>query len=460
MDLKYAHPLTSQVSHAKTVMHGRISLINHDGSGLFAGIPSPFKAVRYHSLAIYPSDSSNELNITAECDGEIMGIQHKTKLLFGIQFHPESVASEYGLSIISNFLKFITTSSPKSILNIGRALDSKAKYELSLKSIKIPFSESLLPALHSKLFSKKLFSYWLDSSKSQLKEGIQGTSEYSIMGDCDDTFAIKYDIECKLITFSNGSTIAAESLFDWMSYLYKTIHVHVNNEIPFAGGFIGIFGYEMYSQSLNISCSSSGIDAVFMWADRFLIFDHVKQELNLIVIYGNSESFVDEYKFLDETEATLWQSSVMKNIEEIKLLISSVSLKGSARMIVSDEEYLHRIEEAFEQIRDGNSYELCLTTRFECNAEDVDFNSLYYSVRIKNPAPFSAFISFQPFDLFILSCSPERFIKISDHKVQMKPIKGTVKRSIDPIEDAKLAFDLAHDEKTMAENLMVSPLLI
>ncbi len=83
--------------------HGKASMIHHDGDVLFAGIPNPFKAGRYHSLAI---GSSPELNVTAQTtEGEIMAIQHKTAPVFGVQFHPESVLTEHGMDLITNFTK-------------------------------------------------------------------------------------------------------------------------------------------------------------------------------------------------------------------------------------------------------------------------------------------------------------------------------------------------------------------
>ncbi len=100
-----------KISHANQVMHGKVSLIYHNGKGIFKNIPSPFKAVRYHSLIIKKDENFNQnLEITAwtEKNGkfdEIMAIKHKINNLFGVQFHPESILSEYGDIIIKNFLK-------------------------------------------------------------------------------------------------------------------------------------------------------------------------------------------------------------------------------------------------------------------------------------------------------------------------------------------------------------------
>ena len=87
-------------------MHGKISEIFHKNKSLFVGLPSPFKATRYHSLIIEKETCPQDLEITAETsDGIIMAVEHKKLKIFGVQFHPESIASEYGHEIIKNFLK-------------------------------------------------------------------------------------------------------------------------------------------------------------------------------------------------------------------------------------------------------------------------------------------------------------------------------------------------------------------
>jgi anthranilate synthase component 2 len=93
------------VVRAKALMHGKTSHIHHDGKGLFAGMANPFTATRYHSLAVERATLPAELEITAWTeDGEIMGLQHKTRPIYGVQFHPESIATEGGHHLLANFL--------------------------------------------------------------------------------------------------------------------------------------------------------------------------------------------------------------------------------------------------------------------------------------------------------------------------------------------------------------------
>jgi anthranilate synthase component II len=93
------------VVSAQQIMHGKVSDVTHRGGGLFRGLPSPFRATRYHSLAVKRATFPADLNIDAEtADGEVMGLSHKSRPVFGVQFHPESIASEHGHAIVGNFI--------------------------------------------------------------------------------------------------------------------------------------------------------------------------------------------------------------------------------------------------------------------------------------------------------------------------------------------------------------------
>src|SRR5262245_32616564 len=94
-----------KVIHAKTLMHGKTSPIHHSGAGVFAGLPSPFTATRYHSLAVERSSLPDCLEVTAWTDdGEIMGLRHRTLPVEGVQFHPEAILTEHGHALLGNFL--------------------------------------------------------------------------------------------------------------------------------------------------------------------------------------------------------------------------------------------------------------------------------------------------------------------------------------------------------------------
>ncbi len=95
-----------KVVRAPAPMHGKVSAIRHQGLGVFRNLPSPFKATRYHSLTIDRASLPNTLTITAESeDGVIMGVQHREHPVHGVQFHPESIATEHGHALLRNFLE-------------------------------------------------------------------------------------------------------------------------------------------------------------------------------------------------------------------------------------------------------------------------------------------------------------------------------------------------------------------
>jgi anthranilate synthase component 2 len=94
-----------KVVRAPVPMHGKVSTVTHSGRGLYRGVNGPFQATRYHSLVVERSSAPEELEITAEADGLIMGVSHRRFNVHGVQFHPESVASEHGKTILKNFLE-------------------------------------------------------------------------------------------------------------------------------------------------------------------------------------------------------------------------------------------------------------------------------------------------------------------------------------------------------------------
>jgi para-aminobenzoate synthetase component II len=103
-----AEALGATVTHAEELMHGKTSLVEHDDSTLFTGVPQPFTATRYHSLAIVDGTVPDSLTVTARTQGGvIMGVQHVSAPVFGVQFHPESVLTEGGYRMVGNWLEVV-----------------------------------------------------------------------------------------------------------------------------------------------------------------------------------------------------------------------------------------------------------------------------------------------------------------------------------------------------------------
>jgi anthranilate synthase component 2 len=110
-----------KVIRAPKPMHGKLSKVHHTNKGVFRDVPNDFDATRYHSLTVEPETFPSELEITARSeDGVIQGLQHKTLPIFGVQFHPESIASEHGHKILANFLQDCGTNLRMDPPKIGR----------------------------------------------------------------------------------------------------------------------------------------------------------------------------------------------------------------------------------------------------------------------------------------------------------------------------------------------------
>ncbi len=102
------HVYGSKVDRAGEIRHGKTSMIHHDGKGVLAGLPSPFEAIRYHSLVVYPETMPDSLEISAWTDdGLVMGLRHKEHPVEGVQFHPESIMTPQGKPLLQNFLDMV-----------------------------------------------------------------------------------------------------------------------------------------------------------------------------------------------------------------------------------------------------------------------------------------------------------------------------------------------------------------
>jgi anthranilate synthase component 2 len=104
------HVYGAKVDRAGEIRHGKTSMIHHNGKGVLAGLPDPFEAIRYHSLAVYPNTVPDCLEVTAWTDnGLIMGLRHKEHPVEGVQFHPESIMTPQGKALLQNFLDMVAS---------------------------------------------------------------------------------------------------------------------------------------------------------------------------------------------------------------------------------------------------------------------------------------------------------------------------------------------------------------
>jgi para-aminobenzoate synthetase len=453
------------VVHAPEVMHGRLSTVRHNGSPLFAGIPQEFEVVRYHSLCV-ASPTPEDLEVIAWTDdGVIMGIRHLHRPSFGVQFHPESICTSYGRELLRNFRDLTTElgsastsrerSRPRSIVLHRAPSDDAGQSGLRLSVRKLDGVDDPERAFVH-FFGTDPHAFWLDSSRTGDER-----SRFSFMGGADGPLSslVYYDVAAKEVTVvgRDGSTaVHRETIFEYLGRELQRLRID-SEELPFDFncGFVGYLGYE-----LKADCGGSIVhrsplpDAVFLLADRLLAFDH-EEGCCYAVCLVDDETADEGERWLDDVSvrlqtapplpATGWPSMAARR-KPVDFYLSR-----------SHETYIEDIQRCKQYLRDGETYEVCLTNKVKTDVTP-DPLALYRTARHVNPAPFSAFLRYG--DAALVCSSPERFLRIQrDRWVEAKPIKGTVRRGRTPDEDLELSEQLRSSEKNRAENLMITDLL-
>ncbi|KAL3667257.1 hypothetical protein V7S43_007490 [Phytophthora oleae] len=507
-----------QVVEAEKVMHGRTSqvFIEEEEKSLFAHVPNGFLVVRYHSLVIDPVKVPEDLQVIAKTeDGVIMAVRHRSKLQFGVQFHPEAVCSEFGYQLLQNF-RDVTLGLGASKCELHHSNHPEQKTRVQTQEN----SQSTTPSHHvliqrascglasldfaefvfKELFGASKRSFWLDSSNHDTVAGTEAAiqSSCSMMGDDSGpmSYCVEYDVAKEELRLCRRGTEAEEiktypgrSILTHVREVMQTHRSHEvvfkdsEEELPFAfrGGFVGYFGYEvlgseqegktLFNDKVEVQ-GERAPDASFLFADRALVFDH--QE-NVIYSLSLSES---------ESETQDWHEDVKNKVAQLskEFLHASVPLSSNVtqqeevifRPSRSRAQYVADIEEIQRLICAGETYEVCLTNHLRAEYALRDPLAFYSMLRRRNPAPFAGFYLSNPKnrfqtpdnvngteDTYALCCSsPERFLRVrADGWMESKPIKGTRPRGRDPTEDAAIAEELATCEKDRAENMMIADLV-
>ncbi|HEU5063735.1 MAG TPA: aminodeoxychorismate synthase component I [Solirubrobacterales bacterium] len=434
-----------KVERAPEPMHGRVVAVEHDGTGLFAGIPSPFQAVRYHSLALTPPLPS-ALRETASCDGVPMAVEHRHRPQWAVQFHPESIATEHGRRLLANFRDLTSPVKDSSVAFVShRETKATSKSLTALKVRKLDLLPSAERAFGA-LYAGSEYAFWLDSSRMGEK------GRFSFMGDASGPLS-------EVLRHNAGE---GEPLFDRLRPRLDALRPADLPDLPFEFdcGFVGYLGYELKAEcGYESPHRSEHPDAAFIFSDRLIAFDHEQEQTYLLCLHRLGEEEAAEAWF-DTTASRLTESA---NGGEpgagptLQVGPAPGSPPRALSLARSRERYLEEIETCLERLREGESYEICLTNQLQAEL-DVDPLDLYRRLRRANPAPFASYLRFG--DLAVLSSSPERFLRVSRAgEAEARPIKGTSRRGTTPAEDEELAAALAADQKNRAENLMIVDLL-
>jgi para-aminobenzoate synthetase len=470
------HLFGGEIDYAEEVMHGRASDVHHKNIGPFAGIPSPFSVIRYHSL--HAPVLSEELEAIAwTTDNILMGVVHKTKPIWGVQFHPESISTEYGEQILENFLRLTENYQQQQASNAASRsinLDLSAAYHLDSvpKATKSRGPQRQGPIIHGQPFkvyyrrlplelnAEQVFlnlyadsnpAFWLDSAL------VRGFSRFSYMGNAMGPHAefVSYDVSTKTVTVTHHGEITEhnESIFDYLDRTLRERYVPIDGlPFDFNLGYAGYLGYELKADcDGDLAHKADTADAQFVFADRLVVFDHEERVIYLACL--------DDVEH--ESRAKEWLNQMWDHLHNLKPVqpwqenAEPQDVKQTLRL--SPEQYRERILESQRLIAHGETYEVCLTNMITQHVT-IDPLNTYRSLRASNPAPYATYLQFP--EVTVLSSSPERFITVDPNGVvESKPIKGTRRRGSTATEDEELYQDLRSNEKDNSENLMIVDLL-
>ncbi|MGW4327374.1 aminodeoxychorismate synthase component I [Nocardia sp. NPDC004573] len=500
------------VAEAPAARHGYLDRIEHDDRDLFAGIPQGFTAVRYHSLcALRPLP--DDLEVTARSgDGVVMGVRHRSRPQWGVQFHPESIASEYGAALLRNFAKLVAAhrSAPASAIprpSIARgpaAAAEPAAESAPLPAAAAPLAAEQFPAaavelerpadrasssvrtaparLDSlvprtfrlqravlerpidtesafvQLYANSPTAFWLDSEHVE-----PGADRFSFLGDASGPLAevLRYRVGDGEVTVESSDghrRTAPGGILDFLAAELRARRLEVADlPFDFAGGYVGYLGYEV-----KADCGGAAVhraptpDAQWIFADRMVVVDHVGGRTHLLALSDDGETARAAADWLRDTRETLDTLPTWTNPPPLELppdgdAVAPLLTRGRER-------YLADIAVCQQRLHAGESYEITLTDSATIPAAAADGLDFYRTLRRCNPAPYAAYLRFD--DLDIACSSPERFLKVDRRRiVESKPIKGTAPRGATPEQDERLRRDLADSPKTRAENLMIVDLL-
>lgn len=323
----------------------------------------------------------------------------------------------------------------------------------------------ILKELNTSLSLHEIFETFLEYDHCFLLEsggGIKKLARYSIIGGAPFlTFKSKGEyIEIR----DEEKTVGKNgNPFEELKYLFNRFRIRENNiaDIPFAGGAVGYFGYDLarFLEIMpDISTDDLNLpDSYFMFVNAGVIYDHWSKKIYIFSVdlsiqnLGNSGETASDFVAIIEEKI---REKKKNKYLEVNPLDSDIRAKVTN--VVSKRKYIDMIEKAKEHIRIGDVYEVNLSHRIEIESGSEPWQ-IYRRMNSVNPTPFAAYLQFG--DLKIISASPERFLRLKDSKLESRPIKGTKRRGESPQEDENLRNELISSEKEKAENLMIVDLV-
>lgn len=479
-------------------VHGQIHKIRHNSEdAIWNGIPQDIEVTRYHSLSVQSLEGTPLIPTAWYGEDLIMGLSHPERPHYGLQFHPESIGTSNGRQMLENFVKICTKQADHPpALHLEQTEEEKTQQRVMkdtdstflVEAREIKDVSALPQQVFEDFYGENKEAVWLDSSSSAIRQ--TKLARYSIMGGMTGPSSLRIEYFGKeqhlnqqgiFVTDINGETTKLNAtILEYLETSKQQAEIKHNFALPFNGGYLGYLGYEVrfdthIGEVPAETTHEEGVPtAAFLFCDQALIFDHWTDTWYLVTVTNGQPQ--QHQSWLDETERKLRQ---MIPVFEGGGSYIETTLKCPSKLFVPKrgrQIYEANIDECHEQIRLGESYELCLTDRFETQVSKASTFNLYKILRQRNPAPFSAFLNlFSERSRLSLCCSsPERFLSINQSplepsklRVEAKPIKGTAARpplGNNPTEeniliDGLCAAELQSCEKNRAENLMIVDLL-
>lgn len=482
----------------------RIDHSADDGS-LFAGLTDTIQEVRYHSLVLCPESlaDSSDLILTATAldvipsacapqtrlEGPLndpetteewrqdlslwqtsatsqsghqveipMAFRHRTLPVYGVQFHPESILSEFGEEIIKNACRiakipFLEKACQGGITSV-RVMKSGEHTSACMHIFRIEkydMEEASMSIFFNLIYSLNQRSVWLDSPRDTT-----GRWSFMSMG------GSLYVQTNKAVILHSGSDLGLSQnspLNEFLSHFEE--YANTFNQIPMgdisadlppirAPALFTCMGYEAFDSGL----SGGDFTSVFLIANRIIAIDNEFGNVFAMTINGDLDWITDLPSRVAEAVS---RGSHVEQPPLSEANVPEFSVRDSQSC------YMEKVRACQSAIERGESYELCLTTSVSGEIPFAHFDPLrtYALLRQCNPSQYGAFIHVPELGVSVLSASPERFLKIdgSTGLAEVRPIKGTRRRGKTPEEDEAIREELANSAKDRAENLMIVDLV-
>lgn len=498
----------AKIEQLEEIRHGQVYKVQVENSeDLYVEFPNAFNSVRYHSLHVVESEESGKiipLAYTSDNNNKIlMGAKISGRPWFGVQYHPESCCSEYGDRLIKNFIglaraynnsytsrgipdrkmEFKQKEVDKALFDLSHKIDREplispvknyTSGQIAVTSTAVSKCPSITLELCHKLQSEGIPFFLMASSCVKPNRG-----EISIIAIPDEESKVfthytqlnkttVHHWREKLLTIeeyheilhsgrsSNKMTVLNESKDEFWStlshYMEDKLCPQDFPELPFVGGFVGILGYEMGQYTKANVDENLRPDAKLCFVSKAILINHTNGQAYTVSLQSEFPNEISQLVAEIAGKASLlnWPKNLPSEVSFDIEMPTSDSYKKAFDL---SQDFLHK----------GDSYEICLTTQTKITpSERIEPWSIFQTLIQHNPAPFSSFFQFDDIeegksDLCLISTSPERFLKYSNEACELRPIKGTVKKSEEMTTEKATA--ILKSPKEFGENLMILDLI-